>query len=86
MLNLYKKDVNNYSILQIDSVKVKKMFFYKVFAKYNGEYNYKIIFKTRKSQYTAVLNFVSDNRELLQEFYDDENFFKEKLHKKTKTK
>ena len=84
MMNLYKNDVNNYSILQIDSVKVKRKCFYKMYVKYNGEYNYKIIFKTQKSYYTVVLNFVSNNRELLQEFYDDTNFIKTKLHKRTK--
>ena len=84
MMNLYKNDVNNYSILQIDSVKVKRKYFYKIYTKYNGEYNYKIIFKTRKSHYTTVLNFTSDNRELLQSFYDDPKFFKKKLHKRIK--
>lgn len=82
--DLYVADTLNYSILETSIVLVKKDVFYKIFCKYNGEYNYKIIFKTKKSHYTVVLNYVSNNRELLRSFYDDEDFFKKKLNKKVK--
>ena len=81
---LYMNDVNNYDVLKNDDFVLKNDFYYRILTKYNGDYNYKIIFKTKKSAYTVVLNFVSSNRELLTEFYDNEDFFKNKFHKKIK--
>ncbi len=81
---LYMNDVNNYDVLKNDNFVFKNNFYYRILTKYNGEYNYKIIFKTKKSGYTVVLNYVSSNRELLTEFYDNEEFFKNKFHKKIK--
>ncbi|MBN2890762.1 MAG: hypothetical protein JXL97_02755 [Bacteroidales bacterium] len=86
MFELYINDENNHDILQTDVLVIKKDIFYKILTKYNGEYNYKIIFKTKKSNYTVVINFVSNNRELLNDFYNNSEFFNDKFHKKIKTK
>ncbi len=72
----------DYSILIIDEVKIKKVVYYKIFAKFNGGYNFKLIFRTKKSFYTAVFNFFSYDREKIEEIWNQPDFFKRRFHKK----
>jgi len=85
ILKTYTADTN-YIILNVDTVKIKKVYFYRLFALYNGEFNYKIIFKSKKSYYTAVLNFVSKQKSVIESLYNDPLFFEKKLGRKIKTK
>lgn len=83
MVDFYKNN-KSYNIQIIDTIKIKKTYFYKIFSKYNDSYNLKIIFKSKKSYHTAILNFVSKDKKNLEKLNDNKYLFKEKLCKKIK--
>lgn len=63
---------------------VNKVQFYEMFCYDNNYYNLKIIFKTKKTYYTAVLNYISTDSATIAEFYYDKNFILSKFGKKIK--
>ncbi len=81
IINFYKNN-SNLKILKSGQQKIKKVYFYKLLCKLNEAYIYKIIFITRKSKYTAVLNYVSKDYNTLKSLYDNANFINEKLKKR----
>jgi hypothetical protein len=83
ILDFYRKS-KDYSILNLSEVKIKKNNYYFLFAKFAGQYNLKIIFKTKKSRYTVVMNYLSSNRELLEKFYYQKDIILKKIKKKYK--
>ncbi len=85
LVDYYMSD-KNYSILIIDEVKLHKTVFFKIFAKFNGLYNYKLIFRTKKSKFTVVFNYVSNDREILEDIWNQQDFFKQKLGKRQSKK
>ena len=75
---------SDYNILQQELVQTKKLSYYKILSKFNGQYNLKYIFVTKKSYFTVVVNYISDNREILTDFFNDEKFIFAKLKIKYK--
>lgn len=71
-------------ILRKEEVLVKRKIYYKLLLEIDELYCYRIIFKTRKSYHTVVLNFVSQDNEIVEQMFTDETFFKRKLNKKEK--
>ncbi len=74
----------DYNVLQQNFVKTKKLSYYKILSKFNGQYNLKFIFVTKKSYFTVVVNYLSYNREILTHFFNDEKFIFAKLKIKYK--
>ena len=74
----------DYNILQQELVQTKKLSYYKILSKFNGQYNLKFIFVTKKSYFTVVVNYLSYNREILTHFFNDEKFIFAKLKIKYK--
>jgi len=81
----YYKNNPEYEILLSDKQKIKKDTYYKLLCKLDNKYIYKVIFLTRKSKYTVVLNYVCDNYGFLKSLYFDKNFINSKL-KRTRKK
>lgn len=71
-----------YSIIEKDSVFDKKFKYFKILASFNNSFILKYIFVTRKSKFTIVLTYCSDNKEILSNIYKDDNFILNKLNKK----
>lgn len=71
-----------YSIIEKDTVFEKKFKYFKILASFNNSFILKYIFVTRKSKFTIVLTYCSDNKEILSNIYKDETFILNKLHKK----
>ncbi len=83
LLQFYMSDTN-YNVLSVDTVVIRRKNYYKIFSEYNNMFNFKLIYKTRKTHYTAVLNFVSVSKNIIAQLFKNDEFFYQKFRKKVK--
>lgn len=79
--NFWLYDVVENKISSKDTT-IKKINFSNYFFKYNNNYNYTIIFESKKTFYPAVITFVSNDSTIISKFYYDKNFIYNKFAKK----
>lgn len=78
IVDFYKNN-SDFEILKIESQIIKRKTYYKILAGYEGFFDYKIIFISRKTKYTVVFNFISPNYKILESYFNDPNFIIQKI-------
>lgn len=80
IVDFYKNN-SDFEILKFETQINKRITYYKMLTSYDGFFDYKIIFLSKKTKYTAVFNFISSNYKILETYYNDPNFIIKKIKK-----